>query len=373
MRLFIEPTEPLLFRTGRPFDAGESNFADSLFPPTPETLQGAIRATIATHWGLHKNKNLVQAFNDPELTQLIGDRNGYGRFRITGLTLGRYSKENTEDVERLLPPPAYVMRDDNGLLRLSPQPLQKNVQSNLPDGITHILLPVPGNSINGKLEPAVGWLTEKSLHEVLHHNSSLQGIQAINANDIYEQEPRLGIGIQKGTKKTQDGFLYQVQMIRMKPSYGFVVDIQLTTTSYENTPLNDERIMQLLHLPRSGWMTLGGEQRAAHFKIVTSPVENKPESAKKGTLLYLTTPAYFTGGWRPPMPTDAPIAAAINHYQAIGGWKLNAGDAKGESKTTRRCVPAGSVYFFNHAVSVTQPLTDYGMEIGYGITYTGEW
>ncbi len=49
MRIFIEPTEPLLFRRGHAFDAGESNFADSMFPPTPETLQGAIRAMIATH------------------------------------------------------------------------------------------------------------------------------------------------------------------------------------------------------------------------------------------------------------------------------------------------------------------------------------
>jgi CRISPR-associated protein Cmr3 len=51
MRIFIEPVEPLLFRTGRPFVAGEYNFAASLFPPTPETLQGALRAAIAVQWG----------------------------------------------------------------------------------------------------------------------------------------------------------------------------------------------------------------------------------------------------------------------------------------------------------------------------------
>ncbi len=50
MRLFLEPTEPLLFRTGRPFDAGENSYAETLFPPTPETLQGAIRAAIASYW-----------------------------------------------------------------------------------------------------------------------------------------------------------------------------------------------------------------------------------------------------------------------------------------------------------------------------------
>ncbi|MBV9614034.1 MAG: hypothetical protein JO031_01100, partial [Ktedonobacteraceae bacterium] len=50
MRIFIQPCEVLLFRTGHPFNAGENHYADTLFPPTPETLQGAIRATIATCW-----------------------------------------------------------------------------------------------------------------------------------------------------------------------------------------------------------------------------------------------------------------------------------------------------------------------------------
>ena len=86
MRLFIEPTEPLLFRTGRPFDAGQNTFAESLFPPTPETLQGAVRAAIASYWD--PQKNIAAAFNDLGLTQLIGDRSGYGRFRVTGIAQG---------------------------------------------------------------------------------------------------------------------------------------------------------------------------------------------------------------------------------------------------------------------------------------------
>src|SRR5579864_6784727 len=123
MRIFIEPTEPLLFRTGRPFDAGESNFAESIFPPTPETLQGALRAMIATHWS-HK-LSLAQAFNDPSLTSLIGDRNGYGRFRITGMALGQYNLKTPEKVERLFPPPAHIMQDEESTFRLIPQAIEE--------------------------------------------------------------------------------------------------------------------------------------------------------------------------------------------------------------------------------------------------------
>lgn len=96
MRIFIEPTEPLLFRTGRPFTAGENNFAESIFPPTPETLQGALRAMIATQWGLNSGKarSADHLFSQPEVVDLIGKREGdhnvYGRFRVIGLTLGHY-------------------------------------------------------------------------------------------------------------------------------------------------------------------------------------------------------------------------------------------------------------------------------------------
>src|SRR5215470_13200760 len=106
MRLFIEPTEPLLLRNGRPFEAGQNNFAESLFPPTPETLQGAVRATIAAHWDHHKN--IATAFDDTDLTALIGDRDGYGRFRVTSIALGRYEKSDREKVECLFRTPAHI-------------------------------------------------------------------------------------------------------------------------------------------------------------------------------------------------------------------------------------------------------------------------
>src|SRR6266516_808756 len=93
-------------------------------------------------------------------------------------------------------------------------------------------------------------------------------------------------------------------------------------------------------------------------------------------LLYFATPAYFKNGWLPATPDilpAEPITATMNRYQPIGGWLLNLENAGGASKITRRCIPAGSVYFFDQAVSVTHPLTEYGWQIGYGIAYTGEY
>jgi hypothetical protein len=129
----------------------------------------------------------------------------------------------------------------------------------------------------------------------------------------------------------------------------------------------------------SGWLTLGGEQRAAHFTVLSSQEVAEEQGVTQivsGNLLYFATPAYLKQGWLPANKTLFPAAlktAAVNHPQPIGSWYLNTHDAGGGYKMMRRCVPAGSVYFFNQAIKVQRPLTEYGWQIGFGITYTGEW
>lgn len=49
---FIEADDVLMFRDGRPFTAGESHVIQSLFPPSPLTLQGALRSYILNQAGV---------------------------------------------------------------------------------------------------------------------------------------------------------------------------------------------------------------------------------------------------------------------------------------------------------------------------------
>ncbi len=323
MRIFIEPTEPLLFRTGRPFDAGENNFAESIFPPTPETMQGAIRAMIAANTTLvNSTMSIAARLGTDTLTKLIGNQNGYGRFHITGLALGKRIEGNGL-VERLFPAPASLMK--------------------------------------------VRFKGEKDTDDF----PSIE-----TESDFYTLEPRLGIGMQNDTKTTQTGYLYQIQMIRMEAGYGFVVDIRLSEESNPGKSIDDSKTQKDLGLPDEGWLTLGGEQRAAHFTVLgITPQEGSIEAQQPGQRVYLATPAYFIKGWQPPPKSFTPeyklIAAAINNPVSIGGWQLNPNNAGGSSKTTRRCVPAGSIYFFDKPLTVRQPLTEYGWQIGYGIAYTG--
>lgn len=383
MRIFLEPTEPLLFRTGRPFDAGESGYAETLFPPTPDTIQGALRAAIVGHWD--HSKTLEELFAQREVRDLIGDRQSYGRFRITGLALGRRKADNT--LERLFPPPAHLLQlaDQQGKPQISLYPRQDpGISSDLPD---HTFYPFPTQVPEGKLEPLSGWLTERGLSKVLRTRELLAQDDFASEGDVYQREPRLGIGMQNATKTTREGLLYQVQMIRMRPNYGFVADIRLSKPSDQRNAseaeelLDDQETQSLLRLPRQGWVALGGERRTAHFEIVPPTLNTQESILEKqqlGRLLYLATPAALRGGWQPREWSAygydrVPLTAAIPHYQPIGGWTMNHHDSGGTGKVMRRCVPAGSVYFFEQPINAARPLTDFGMEIGYGITYTGEY
>jgi len=388
MRIFIQPTEALLFRTGHPFNAGENTYAETLFPPTPETLQGAIRATIAAHWDAEKS--LAEAFQQEELVEFIGNQEHYGRFCITSCTPGRRRVEAGAGtpVERLFPMPAHLWHAEEGerrQLRLKPAPAA-HVTTNLPDDM-HLLY--PEHPTASKLEAMQGWLTETGLQTALHAQDEIAAKDIVESNELYVNEMRIGIGIDGTTKTTAEGMLFQTHMIRMNADpgarfvYGFVVDIRLLTA----TPISgihstrqfiaDEQTQHLLRLPASGWLLLGGERRAAYFEVVApSSVMYDSRQTGIGNLLYFATPAALARGWQPaawPTPLSRPVAIATERYQPIGGWQLTPGSSGGKSKTTRHCIPAGSVYFFR-APSLMPPfLTDYGWQIGYGIVHTGEY
>ncbi len=117
---------------------------------------------------------------------------------------------------------------------------------------------------------------------------------------------------------------------------------------------------------------MGGERRAVRFKAFDTGTSHV---STKGNLLYLATPAVFSGGWEPDNMPEDPVAAAVPRYQPIGGWKLDPGKSGGgHNKEMRRCVPAGSVYFFDEKIDIPPSIgSDNTTQIGYGITRTGVW
>ena len=298
MRIFIEPTEPLLFRTGPPFNAGEDNFAESIFPPTPETLQGVLRSAIAVQWGQHFTPamtDLSEIFQQRDLTNLIGDHQCYGRLRITGLTLGRCCKQSMK-VERLFPPPAHITRvtleSEKRLVLLMPK-LERTEITNLSGEYVLLYPKLDGQKTTEKSEDLKDWLTSRGLQEVLQGKVPSEN-HLVKIDQIYVRESRLGIGIDSDKRTTREGYLYQTQMVRMrhdgKFTYGFVIDFELGERGNGHRevqqPVSEQRedAQDQLSFLQEGWLTIGGEQRAARFKVLKpEEIVDDPGLEQKGT------------------------------------------------------------------------------------------
>lgn len=59
----IQALDTLFFRDGKPFDMGDDNWAEGIFPPPPSVIYGALRsAYFAEH---PENMALANTDNDP--------------------------------------------------------------------------------------------------------------------------------------------------------------------------------------------------------------------------------------------------------------------------------------------------------------------
>lgn len=114
MELIIKPVDIWLFRDGRPFLAGEDHDAISIFPPTPFTLQGAIRTKVLVDKGVDLTSFAYQEQPDPD----VGYGDNFGKLRLLGPLLAR---EEDGKWKRLIPVPADLVKVDKRLWLLKPK------------------------------------------------------------------------------------------------------------------------------------------------------------------------------------------------------------------------------------------------------------
>lgn len=370
--LFIEPQDVWLFRDGRPFDAGIDHGARSLFPPTPNTVQGMIRSRYLVEQGV----DLQKYANRDQALQAVGEAigwpgDGYGHMQLRGPLMARWD-EDSKTLIRYIPLPADIIKvgENYRLLRpLQAPPARANWPSD-------DLLP-PWVRVRGDEVPkeARGWLSEKALPVYLDYDPTAN--LAIEHDDaLFVREGRFGVGIASHRKRAEEGYLYQVEFIR--PRIGVGLAVELTG----------------VQLASSGLLRVGGESRAGRFRTMTLdalPGQTMPAPDNDGQTrfrLIFLTPTRFDSGWQPEGGNwnkffDRPVtlkAAALPRAQSIGGARVDNRSQRGGyfQKTMRRYVPAGSVYFFEAEGSVKprRPhFTDDDEEeqIGFGLALFGKW
>lgn len=407
MWLWLEPLDVLLFRDSRPFTGGETHRARSLFPPSPLTLQGALRTFLFAHHLKQRNLTFQDLADHLKgrrgshsedlscLVEVLGDHQSFGRLRLRGPFLARLKNEG---VELLFPAPFDLLKlTKNGATGLIPlQPLKEVVpvhwDGKWSQGLSPLWWgPVEGSAQVKAQELPPTWISVRLLSDYLA--GKLQGEHVKDgvypAEAVCSREQRAGIKLQPGTRTVETGMLYTVEFLRFHKDFGFVVQMEI---------LGEEHSHWLAPL-KEGVLSLGGEARGCCFRVLgeETVLPTRPELGNAYFKLYLATPAVFKNGWLPDFLDQQSlqgevnglelrlVAAAVGKPLPIGSWDL----ALNRPRKLYFAVPPGSVYFlkleagelsrvtevFHGATALQSVATDGWLKelgkIGFGLTLVG--
>lgn len=339
--LFIEPLD-VLFMRGNKLFGDPGSYGESLIPPWPSVAAGALRSRILTDDKVDLVKFARGEIEHPQL----GTPSTPGSFTVTAFHLARRCSDGRVEALIALPADLVVSESDNGVSSvrtLTPTPLPLASSAPLP------LLPVLAETTRGK--PASGyWLTEAGWKSYLAGNTP-QTTDLIATRELWQIDPRVGVGLNAATGSVEEGRLFSVQAVAMQPGIGFLVAITGATP------------------PDKGSVRLGGDGRAAAMfatKTTLPKADYTAIVADRRCRLILSTPGIFTQGWLPNGATQGNdgihfnlagvkariVCAALPRAETVSGWDL----AKWQPKPAQRAAPAGCVYWLEDIEATPEAL-----------------
>jgi CRISPR-associated protein Cmr3 len=370
---FIQPNDVWMFRDARPFTAGVDYAARSIFPPTPQTMQGIVRSTALEQRGVTWQRGWAQRLGQPDLLAQLGfDASGspaqVGNLTIVGPRLA-WRKRNGEIVT-FNPLPLDLSKSENGINQFAPR--NQSVISDAPKGWLPLARKASGdgNNVPGKAADGSFWLNDQGMR-AWAQGSVPRADDLFLENELFTYEERTGLALDR-TRRTYrrrdesgaQGLMYRARFVRLVSQIGLLIGVTRGV-------LEDQ-----------GTIVIGGEARMAHYtRVDFQPAAFAPP--KHGRVkLTLTTPAWWSGGF---YPSDgfAPflgenanlISVALGKHQPIGGWDVN----RKQHKPLAQYVPAGSVYFFEGVTRLPDAFTETPpgaldhARIGFGGMVAGEW
>lgn len=376
---FVEPGDVWTFRNARVVLGGGS-IATSIFPPTPLTVQGALRSLILSASGVDWVDFRQQATSE---AQEIGKIIGYPSWQGRDPSLGKFSmagpflaRAEGGRIVCYTPLPADVRctkERDRRCFTLQPS-REVAFATNWPAAN---LFPLWTKEKAESEKPKLSeWLSERSLRAYLEG----KGFAGLPAKALFVSEERLGIALDYSRRRPIESMLYQSEFIRPLEGVGLLFWLD-----------------EALSLPQEeGVLRLGGAGRPAYYRKVTAPamvsLRDGQSKVTRFKIIFRTL-AYFDGGWQPSpenggwqalLGVDARlVAAAMGRPQRMGGWDVAGRSGKGLARPMYPYVPAGSVYFFESDQPVAPPqgpisqtpaggscpLTD----LGFGQIAVGTW
>ena len=354
MIIEINPLDTLFFRDGKPFTMGEDIWTNSIFPPHPSVIYGALRTA---YFAAHINE-LEKANEEDDPTKGL---------KIKGIYLKISNK-----IYFPLPQDCVKKKDgkEGESFVLLPSSAEEFI-SNYPK-LDKIL-----TSSNNKVENIQNAVLSKSTFEE-YLNGKTDNVYYLKIDNYIINEPKIGIARSSKTHSSKEGMLYRVDMKRFENKKEEKMSIVIDFDGPD--------------LPKKGVMKLGGEGKAVKYNNYEGENINInfPKFKEDATQfkIVLTTPAIFKSGWLPEWIDEKTLVgefnglkiklltAAIGKPIHIGGFDMK----EKKPKPMFKAVPAGSVYYFElingniDEVKNTfhqKAISDIYPKQGFGITYVG--
>lgn len=338
----IEPTDPLIARDGRPFDATPGSRARSLPFPYPSTIAGAVRTRVGQNPDGYFDPALADAvtavsIRGPLLAEVTDDGAVHCYAPAPGDALPFDKSDGRLTVRRLTP-----LRDPAGGLTDLKEDLKQNL---CVVGLVDPILdkPAPHPPAFWRWERFAAWLVNPADATLAADELGIPG----PAHDR-----RSHVGIDPATLTGRDGALFATNGL----------------TFWHNDADDDPALSGARRLalavavagpegvaPAPGFGPMGGERRLMYWRQAEGiNLPEPPDDLREQVItsghcrVILLTPACFAAGWRPERlliaragVTPQLMAAVVGKPRTVSGWDL----ATRKARASRRLAPAGSVYY----------------------------
>ncbi len=331
--------DTLFFRDGRPFNQSDEGLAEAvtLFPPSPRSIAGAMRAAIARAAGWRDC--------DGPWPENAADMPGNGDF-LGGFSFSGPFPTLDGMANLLLPTPAHYhsRSDENGeyvYTLLGPGVRAHEVTSDASS------LSMLGHETGeGGYKPLAGWLTAAAIGTAL--NGVCPNVQPIPASRLTAVEARVGLQRDKSLRVADEGMLYMAGRQRLREADG-IGDSRVGLVVGVTSPSDRPQSLQTL-------TPVGGDARFAEVKVEAHMSLHKvlqglcvePPLAKNSLryIAVLLTPVsaeivkHNTGKTQVDGLPGQCRAIASGRACVIGGWRSGHGPVRSATM-----LPASSVLF----------------------------
>jgi len=340
--LAIEPVDTLFFRGADSMFAGENHEVETVFPPMPSTIVGAIRTAIMV-----QNDIEIATYRSNE-EETAARLPMLGRIKKPGFLLFGpfFLAEATNGLMPLLPAPAHWYgafdpkkikdEDDITVQRAAPLDLAgtkiglcssvsmpfwiKNPVSQDMNSLAGYWTNIKGLQQKGEqfqltyCEPQPGGIFPSSDYPLI-----------VPGNTIFAREQRVGIALKepekgkRASRTVRDGHLYSTSHIRLRDGVALLVGIE------SEHPFC---------LQKRGILQLGGEQRVCHYRVLedfTMKIDTT------GNAMMALHPVLVKE-----IPPEVPRCGG--KILRMAGWDMAKLSGRGFHKETASYFPAGTIF-----------------------------